>query len=102
MHWQEEFKRITREKGVSEEKLEELNDTHSKGGPHERLMHALKTLVVGNESTCTPQWRRSWQTKQDSKESLSRRWQHTRKQFPRFPVDGDGECSGSGEHSPCR
>ena len=53
VHWQDEFKRIARSKGVSEEKLKELNETHCKEGSQERLMHALKTLMVGDENTCT-------------------------------------------------
>jgi hypothetical protein len=53
VHWQDEFKRIARSKGVSEEKLKELNETDRKEGPQERLMHALKTLMVGDENTCT-------------------------------------------------
>ena len=39
IHWQDEFKRIAKSKGVSDEKLKELNETHRKEGPQECLMH---------------------------------------------------------------
>jgi hypothetical protein len=53
-HWQDEFKRIAREKGVSEKKFEELNNTHCKEGSQEGLLHALKTLMV-EKRTPAPQ-----------------------------------------------
>ena len=49
----QKFRRIARENGVAEVKLEELDETHCKGGSQEKLLHALKTLMVGGDDNCT-------------------------------------------------
>ena len=50
--WHKEFRRIAKEKGVSEEKLDELEGTHLKPGANEQLMKALKVLMVGTPDEC--------------------------------------------------
>jgi hypothetical protein len=49
----QKFRRIARENGVAEVKLEELDETHCKGGSQEKLLHALKTLMIGEGDNCT-------------------------------------------------
>jgi hypothetical protein len=45
---------IARENGVAEAKLAELDETHcSKESSQEKLLHALKTLMVGEDDSCT-------------------------------------------------
>jgi hypothetical protein len=51
--WQTEFRHIARENGVAEAKLAELDETHCKEGSQEKLLHALKTLMVGEGDNCT-------------------------------------------------
>jgi hypothetical protein len=51
-HYQAEFKRIAKEKGVSDAKLKELDYLHQKEGSQEKLLHALQTLMVGDDLEC--------------------------------------------------
>jgi len=51
-HYQAEFRRIAKEKGVSDKKLEELDHLHTKEGSQEKLLHALQTLMVGEDLEC--------------------------------------------------
>jgi hypothetical protein len=50
--WHAQFRRIAREKGVTDEKLDQLDKTHLQRGSQEQLMRALKALMAGAEDEC--------------------------------------------------
>lgn len=50
--WQAQFRRIAREKGVTDEKLDQLEETHLQKGSQEQLMRTLKTPMVGADDEC--------------------------------------------------
>ena len=51
-HYQEQFKRIAKENGVSDEKLHELDNIHNLQGAQDQLLLALQTLMVGDDLEC--------------------------------------------------
>jgi hypothetical protein len=79
--WHAQFRRIAREKGVTDEKLDQLEKTHLQKGSQEQLMRALKTLMVGAEDECVDVASELAEHSRSSAPKCSLQWQNMRRQI---------------------
>jgi hypothetical protein len=79
--WHAQFRRIAREKGATDEKLDQLEKTHLQKGSQEQLMRALKALMVGPDDECVDVASELTEQQGISAPRCSLQWQNMQRQI---------------------